>query len=52
MTCSQRFSRATTLIFFEVIHKKLRLGIGRTETLISFKEVFKRPIPVLSENIE
>ncbi len=36
----------------EVIHKKLRLGIGRTETLISFKEVFKRPIPILHDNME
>lgn len=36
----------------EVIHKKLSLGIGRTETLISFKEVFKRPIPIVKENIE
>ena len=36
----------------EVIHKKLRLGIGRTETLISFKEVFKRSIPILHENME
>ncbi|MCM1354883.1 MAG: Lrp/AsnC family transcriptional regulator [Staphylococcus sp.] len=35
----------------EVIHKKLRLGFGRTETLISFKEVFKRPIPILPENM-
>lgn len=36
----------------EVIHKKLRLGIGRTETLISFKEVFKRPLPILQENFQ
>ncbi len=35
----------------EIIHKKLRLGLARTETLISFKEVFKRPIPVEAENI-
>ncbi len=36
----------------EIIHKKLRTELGRTETLISFKEEFKRPIPILAENIE
>lgn len=36
----------------EVIHKKLSLGLGRTESLISFKEVFKRPIPILAENMD
>ena len=30
----------------DVIHNRLSLGIGRTETLISFKEVFKRPMPI------
>lgn len=30
----------------EVIHKKLSLDLGRTETLISFKEVFRRPMPI------
>jgi Lrp/AsnC family transcriptional regulator for asnA, asnC and gidA len=31
----------------EIIHSKLqRLGLARTETLISFKEAFKRQIPV------
>lgn len=35
----------------EIIHKKLRLEFARTETLISFKEVFKRPIPILSDNL-
>ncbi len=36
----------------EIIHKKLRLEYGRTETLISFKEVFKRPVPILAENLD
>lgn len=36
----------------EIIHKKLGLGLGRTETLISFKEVFKRPVPIHAENVE
>lgn len=36
----------------QVLHNKLSLGIGRTETLISFKEVFKRPIPILAENVD
>lgn len=36
----------------EIIHKKLRTELGRTETLISFKEEFRRPIPILQENIE
>lgn len=36
----------------DIIHKKLSLGLGRTETLISFKEVFKRPVPIVSENLE
>ena len=31
----------------EIIHKKLQpLGLSRTETLISFKEAFKRQIPI------
>lgn len=36
----------------EIIHKKLRLDFGRTETLISFKEEFRRPIPILADNLE
>lgn len=36
----------------EVLHNKLSLGIGRTETLISFKEVFKRPIPIQAGNVD
>lgn len=36
----------------EIIHKKLRTELGRTETLISFKEEFKRPIPILAENMD
>ncbi|MDE6116422.1 MAG: Lrp/AsnC ligand binding domain-containing protein [Duncaniella sp.] len=36
----------------EIIHKKLRTELGRTESLISFKEEFKRPIPILAENID
>ena len=36
----------------EIIHKKLRLNTGRTETLISFREVFKRPIPIEGENLD
>lgn len=35
----------------EIIHKKLRSEFARTETLISFKEVFKRPIPIKAENL-
>ena len=31
----------------EIIHKKLQpLGLARTESLISFKEVFKRQLPI------
>ena len=30
-----------------IIHNKfLQLGLGRTETLITFKEIFKRQIPI------
>lgn len=36
----------------QIIHKKLSLDLGRTETLISFKEVFKRPIPIQPENVD
>ncbi len=39
----------------EIIHKKLQpLGLARTESLISFKEVFKRQLPIedVSENVE
>lgn len=35
-----------------LIHEKLQnLGLSRTESLISFKEVFKRQLPIYSENI-
>ena len=27
-------------------HKFLKIGLGRSETLITFKEVFKRQIPI------
>ena len=31
----------------QVIHDKfLKMGLGRSETLITFKEVFKRQIPI------
>ncbi len=34
----------------EIIHKKLQpLGLARTETLISFKEAFRRQIPISFE---
>ncbi len=34
----------------EIIHKKLQpLGLARTETLISFKEAFRRQIPIAFE---
>ena len=34
-----------------LIHEKLQnLGLARTESLISFKEVFKRQIPIIEEN--
>ncbi len=36
----------------EIIHKRLNLGLGRTESLISFKEVFKRSIPIFSANLD
>lgn len=36
----------------EIIHNKLNIGSCRTESLISFKEVFKRPIPICPENME
>jgi Lrp/AsnC family transcriptional regulator for asnA, asnC and gidA len=34
-----------------IIHEKLQhLGLSRTESLISFKEVFKRQIPIEKQN--
>jgi Lrp/AsnC family transcriptional regulator for asnA, asnC and gidA len=34
----------------DIIHNKfLKIGLGRSETLITFKEVFKRQIPLQSE---
>ncbi len=37
----------------ELIRGKVQeLGGGRTETLISFKEVINRPLPIKSENLE
>ncbi len=37
----------------EIIHKKLQpLGLARTETLISFKEAFRRQIPISFETEE
>jgi Lrp/AsnC family transcriptional regulator for asnA, asnC and gidA len=36
----------------KIIHNKfLQLGLGRTETLITFKEVFKRQIPIRKPEI-
>ena len=36
-----------------IIHNKLQpLGLARTETLISFKEAFKRQIPIIDEENE
>lgn len=36
-----------------LIHEKLQgLGLARTESLISFKEVFKRQVPILEENMK
>ncbi len=36
-----------------IIHGKLQnLGLARTESLISFKEVFKRQIPIFEEDID
>ena len=36
-----------------LLHDKiLPIGAGRTETLISFKEVFRRQVPVISSNIK
>ena len=36
----------------QIIHNKLSLGLGRTETLISFREIFKRPLPIIKENVD
>ncbi|MDR1371339.1 MAG: Lrp/AsnC ligand binding domain-containing protein [Dysgonamonadaceae bacterium] len=37
----------------EIIHKKLQpLGLARTETLISFKEAFRRQIPISFDSEE
>lgn len=36
----------------EIIHKRLNLGLGRTESLISFKEVFRRSIPIIGTNLD
>lgn len=36
---------------FELVQKKLRpLGLARTETMLSFREVFKRPLPITNED--
>lgn len=36
-----------------LIHNKLQgLGLGRTESLISFKEVFKRQVPIDEKNLD
>ena len=38
---------------FNIIHGKLQsLGLSRTESLISFKEVFKRQLPIIPETDE
>ncbi|MBO4977665.1 MAG: Lrp/AsnC family transcriptional regulator [Muribaculaceae bacterium] len=35
---------------FQLVQRKLRpLGLARTETLLSFREVFKRPLPITNE---
>lgn len=34
----------------DVIHNRLSLDLGRTETLISFKEVFKRTMPIIPKD--
>lgn len=36
----------------EIIHNSLSFGSGRTESLISFKQVFSRPLPINTENID
>lgn len=36
----------------QILHNKLSLGLGRTETLISFKEIFKRSIPISEANAD
>lgn len=37
---------------FELVQKRLRpLGIARTETMLSFREVFKHPLPIQNEGI-
>lgn len=36
----------------DILHNKLSLDLGRTETLISFKEVFRRPIPIMPDIVE
>lgn len=36
---------------FDLVQKKLRpLGLVRTETMLSFREVFKRPLPITNED--
>ena len=35
----------------DIIHERLQ-GLGRTETLISFKEIFRRPMPITQTNFE
>ncbi len=35
---------------FELVQRRLRpLGIARTETMLSFREVFKHPLPICNE---
>ena len=37
----------------QTIHDRfLKMGLGRSETLITFKEVFKRQIPIRDDNEE
>ena len=44
------FARNNDHLLHLLQHEVLALGMSRTETLISFKEVFSRPIPVTNKD--
>ncbi|MCM1520296.1 MAG: Lrp/AsnC ligand binding domain-containing protein [Lachnoclostridium sp.] len=46
------FARNNNHLLDIIRNKVQELGGGRTETLISFKEVFNRPIPIEQKNVE
>ena len=43
--------KASERLILDLIHDRfLKMGLGRSETLITFKEVFKRQIPIAPDS--